>query len=242
MTSRELYIELLEVPARVGMVVHLRTALVDGTGNDDLENLLEHMARKELKRIWPRMPDDAVSAFYDLAWDDMQAWVEELALDGFLIRVDTPVVHFSDATTSNFSWGHYTFELFYAATFDEAVAAGLAWAKGEHAHPDEPIDESWELHAVSEGLVADRYLVFHDEEGKRHVERIELRREASVAKSGPLEWLVLRQQRIVGRRPAELTDDPPLEWADAQATGCRYVISPGKVVFVWADGTEYPVS
>jgi hypothetical protein len=128
MTSAELYAALRPVPARVGAIVHLRTAIVDGSRSDAVEDLLEHVEREEIAALWPSMSEDAREAFYDLDQDAMEAWIEELGLVGFLIRVETPIVD----KRGGYSWGCYTTKLFYADTYDEAVTAGLAWAKDEH--------------------------------------------------------------------------------------------------------------
>jgi len=128
MNPAELYAKLMDVPACVGAVVHLRTAIVDGNRSDAVEKLLEDIEDDKLVALWPNMPDEAREAFAALEWDEMEAWIDDLDLFGFLVQIETPVVD----KHGSYSWGHYTSKLFYAATFDEAVAAGLAWATTEH--------------------------------------------------------------------------------------------------------------
>lgn len=128
MNPAELYADLMDVPARVGTVVHLRTAIVDGRRSDAVEELLEDIDDDKLVALWPNMPAEAREAFSDLEWDEMEAWIDDLKLFGFLVQVETPIVN----KNGGYSWGYYTHKLFYAATFDEAITAGLTWATAEH--------------------------------------------------------------------------------------------------------------
>ncbi len=128
MTSAELYVALRAVPARVGAIVHLHTAIVDGCPSNAVEELLEHADREKIAALWPNMPDDVREVFYDLDQDAMEGWIDDLGLSGFLVRVETPTVD----KRGTYSWAFYTTKLIYADTFDAAVTAGLAWAKDEH--------------------------------------------------------------------------------------------------------------
>lgn len=123
----KLYDDLMGIPARVGLIFHLRTMVVDGACPMELEDLLEGMDVKDVRSIWPDMTADDVAALLGGDVDLIEEVVDRLSLNGFLVRVETPIVK-----KNSYSWGCYTHKLIYADTFDDALRAGIAWATAKH--------------------------------------------------------------------------------------------------------------
>ena len=128
MNTIELHAELMDVPARVGLILHLRTMVVDGSADTVVEDLFEDMEEDELRKLWPDLPEDDLQSFLDGDMDDIGMLIDDHKLFGFLVRISTPLVN----KYGGYSWGYYTSKLIYADTFDDAVRAGLAWATAEH--------------------------------------------------------------------------------------------------------------
>ena len=128
MNTIELHAELMDVPARVGLILHLRTMVVDGSADTVVEDLFEDMEEDVLRKLWPNVPEDDLQSFLDGDMDDIGMLIDDHKLFGFLVRFETPVVN----KNGGYSWGYYTSKLIYADTFDDAVRAGLAWATAEH--------------------------------------------------------------------------------------------------------------
>lgn len=126
--SERLHAALMDIPARVGRVVHLRTMLVDGTCAFDAEDIFGNLDDDDLKRFWPKMPDADRAAFLSGDIEKMEEIIDEQKLFGFLVRVETPVVRKNGV----YSWGYYNALFFYADTFDAALRLGRAWAIAAH--------------------------------------------------------------------------------------------------------------
>lgn len=128
MNTIELHAALMDVPARVGLILHLRTMVVDGSADTVVEDLFEGMEEDEIRKLWPSLPASDIQSFLDCDLDDVEMLIEEHKLFGFLVSFETPIVD----KHGSYSWGCYTTKLVYADTFDNAVRDGLAWATAEH--------------------------------------------------------------------------------------------------------------
>ena len=126
--AEKLHAKLMDVPARVDLIVHLRTMVVDGSADTVVEDLFEDMEEDVLRKLWPNVPEDDLQSFLDGDMDDIGMLIDDHKLFGFLVRISTPLVN----KYGGYSWGYYTSKLVYADTFDGAVRAGLAWATAEH--------------------------------------------------------------------------------------------------------------
>lgn len=127
--SDELYDALAEVPARVDRIMHLRTMVIDASASDALDYLFDGMSEGELKELLPQVTEDEdINAFLEGELDLVQDVIRELKLFGFIVQISTPVVNKS----GSYSWGYTTSASFYADTYEDALRAGLAWAKKTH--------------------------------------------------------------------------------------------------------------
>lgn len=126
----DLYVAMSEVPARVGLILHLRSMVVDDTCPAEVEDLFDDLDDADVRALWPDMPKDERDAFTRGDMLGVEMVIDERKIFGFIVRVDTPVVD----KHGDYSWGWYTHRLFYADTFDDALRAGLAWAQKEHGN------------------------------------------------------------------------------------------------------------
>lgn len=63
----------------------------------------------------------------DVDWEDVIARAALRRRNGYLLVADHPVYTKGVAGGASFSWGHYTSELFYADTVDEAITKAASW-------------------------------------------------------------------------------------------------------------------
>lgn len=125
----ELYDALAEVPARVDRIVHLRTMVIDWGMSDVVDDLFDGMEEDELRVLLPQVTEaEDVNAFLDGDVNHIQDVIHKLKIFGFVVQLSTPIVNKS----GGYSWGYTTGASFYADTYEDALRAGLAWARKAH--------------------------------------------------------------------------------------------------------------
>jgi hypothetical protein len=117
--------------ARVEGLLHIGSMMTDFDALPDaLSEMLGDQDDKELKRLFPGIPDSLLEDFNSSYMGDCCEWLYDKGKLGFLVQFATPVMHhYEDGRHSGrgYSWGHYSTKWFYSETFEEAIELGLAW-------------------------------------------------------------------------------------------------------------------
>lgn len=135
-TFEDICAALADVPARVDLIVHLRSMVVDGRAADPVVEFIEGLSAADLARLWPQLSVADRDAMYGDCgsvggrdWlGKIEAVIEERRLYGFLVRVETPRLF----EGRSYAWDRCTSRDFYADTVNDALRAGLVWAQKTH--------------------------------------------------------------------------------------------------------------
>ena len=117
--------DLRRAGARVDVCIPLAAAVVDGEAEADIAEGLEMISPEFYAELWPDMPRAVIDDLCDGNLAELERWIEEEQLYGFLVAISTQVVKDGCRT-----WADVRTALFYANTFDECLEQGVAWVRG----------------------------------------------------------------------------------------------------------------
>lgn len=124
---------------RIGEIIHIGGALASsGSLSDALERFIE-----EDIHCLDDNPFPIENEFHnkcDAELEEISAWLLDNQLLGFLVSIETPVIHPKNVSFTSdgnlactYSWDLFWAKWFYAEKLEDAVAAGKAWTEQEHA-------------------------------------------------------------------------------------------------------------
>lgn len=114
---------------RIGAIIYLAGEAYDTDGSDQFRTFCEDHDAAQLAKIFG---EPSFAEIEEEELEQTQLTLERLIDSkrlGFLVKFETPIREWHDDSSFSCSWGYYRSQWIYAEQLEDAIDAGVEWAR-----------------------------------------------------------------------------------------------------------------